>query len=138
MNEFLLGTLWLLYYGLHSFMAAEGTKRFLKSFLGDSFRYYRLFYTLFAAINFGLLFFLQSILPSPELFDTHAATKITAALVFAGGVWVVLGVVRRFPFSFWFVDSAPSTLITDGWYAVVRHPMGCSVCSRGISCGFPR
>ncbi len=123
MNSLYLGVLWLIYYGLHSAMAGRGIKVTLQRMLGEKFRYYRSFYSFFAAINFVLLFWFHSMLPSPNLFDPGWGTRLPAGILILAGAWIGIQALRPYPITFWFVEERAKSLITTGLYAYVRHPM---------------
>lgn len=123
MNSLYLGVLWLIYYGLHSAMAGRSIKMILQRMLGEKFRYYRSFYSFFAAINFVLLFWLHSILPSPNLFEPGWGARLPAGILILAGVSIATQALRSYPLSFWFLEQEAKKLITTGWYAYVRHPM---------------
>ena len=123
MNALYLGVLWLIYYGLHSAMAGGGVKMALRRMLGEKFRYYRTFYSFFAAINFVLLFWFHTMLPSPNVFESGWSIRLLAGVFVLVGTWIASQSLRSYPISFWFVEEQVNKLITTGWYAYVRHPM---------------
>lgn len=123
MNELYIGFLWMLYYGLHGFMGTEKTKEFLRKILGPMFVYYRSAYTVFACVNFLLLFYLHSFLPSESVFEPTWWTKSLSLILAIAGTVAVMGSLRHFPITYWIVESQPARLLTTGWYGVVRHPM---------------
>jgi protein-S-isoprenylcysteine O-methyltransferase Ste14 len=113
----------MLYYFLHSALAADR----IKDFLGRNFpaivRSYRFFYSFFAVVNFFLLAWFHTLVRSDLVFEaSDISIGISLFLMWSGAgiIWVAL---RSYPFSFWFTDPGPSRLVTQGLNAWVRHPL---------------
>lgn len=127
MNYALLALSWIVFYTLHSVLAASKIKRILEGKLGNAHKWYRLGYTLVSSLLFlGImvqaLFIPKSILiPKGDLTDY-------LGYMFAGFGTIILTKssnnysLKRF---LGFDPSAKEdeTLVTTGLYSKIRHPL---------------
>ncbi|MEO6894659.1 MAG: hypothetical protein ABI136_06445, partial [Ginsengibacter sp.] len=67
LQHWLLIVLWIVYYVIHSLLAATSVKIFFKKTLNGYFRYYRLGYSVFALLTLISLLIYQYSFPSPIL-----------------------------------------------------------------------
>ena len=66
MNYFILAILWIAYCTLHSALITPRVTKYIKRQLGESYRFYRLFYNAFAVITLGpVVFYTYSIRQIP-------------------------------------------------------------------------
>jgi len=118
-----LGFLWILYYFLHSALAADRIKEYLGKNFPAIVRSYRFLYSFFAVVNFLLLAWFHSLLQSQFIFDrTDISLGIAIFLIWSGAGISVLS-LKSYTFSFWFSDTAHTKLIKQGLNAWVRHPL---------------
>jgi protein-S-isoprenylcysteine O-methyltransferase Ste14 len=113
----------MLYYFLHSALAADQIKDFLKRNFPAIVRSYRFLYSFFAIVNFLLLGWFHSLVHSDLVFtasDTSTGVSVFLMWSGAGIVWLAL---RSYPFSFWFTEPGSSGLVKQGLNAWVRHPL---------------
>lgn len=122
----------LVYFALHSVLAADAVKTWLSNRLGRSYRFYRLLYNLLAAVLLGGLLYWMGQWPEYALFGTNAWTMFAAGLLLATGAWIGLGSLLQYDLSeftglqaFQAKDTSPnhSQLNTKGFNALVRHPL---------------
>lgn len=125
-------SLLLLYFAMHSVLAADPVKAWFAARTGRNFRYYRLIYNGLALV---LLLFLLRWMSGWEVHDLFAGniwTKGAALLLLLFGAWLVAG-------SLWQYDlgefsgiqqlqqenaaAQHSSLNTSGFNAFVRHPL---------------
>ena len=127
MNYVLLALSWIVFYALHSILAASKIKRILQGKSGNAFKWYRLLYTLISLILFlGIV--LQSLfIPKYVLIPKSDLTNYLGYML--AGLGTIIATksskhysVKRF---LGFESSAKNDeiLITSGLYAKVRHPL---------------
>ncbi|MCS5490720.1 methyltransferase family protein [Algoriphagus limi] len=128
MNYLYLILLWALFYALHSILAAGKLKRILKEKLGQAYKWYRLFYSLFSLFLFILLvLFTLKIPPQPvfypeglaEYFGYMLAAFGTIIMVQSSKAWSLSKFIGLKPQD----DSKSEHLIVSGWYKRIRHPL---------------
>jgi len=118
-----LGFLWMLYYFLHSALAADRIKEYLGQNFPSILKSYRFFYSFFAVANFILLAWFHTLVKSYPVFSPSEGSLGIAIFLLWSGAGIVLVALRSYPFSFWVTDSGSSGLITQGLNAWVRHPL---------------
>lgn len=124
-NALYLGVFWLIYYTIHSALASDRVKLLFAQKLPGVYNWYRLFFSLFAVINFALLFWFHSMAPSKSLFTSSLTLQISGAVVGFAALLVFISAIRQYELRFWYKPSeeSQSVLITSGLNAVVRHPL---------------
>ncbi len=127
-NHWLLVFSWILYSFIHSFLAADKVKRFFEKVSGGFFRYYRLAYTIFAAVTLVLILIFQYSFFSPRLINFKALKYISIAILVAPGVLLMLiSILKYFKLLSGvrtLYEPNPSTeLKLDGIHNYVRHPL---------------
>ncbi len=123
MNDLILGILWILYYALHSALASGMIKRNILNSFPEVYRYFRTFYSFFAAVNFFLLLWLHSLSPSQQVFAVEVWIRITAIIFLIGGLIVCLCAGKSYGIGFLFRETNNSKLATTGINSLVRHPL---------------
>ncbi|MCA1762364.1 MAG: isoprenylcysteine carboxylmethyltransferase family protein [Cryomorphaceae bacterium] len=121
-----LGILWTVYYALHSYFASERVKEFIRHKLRTIYGYYRLLYSLFAAINFFLLAWLHLLVQTPELFSPSIAISIVGVGLIAAGALATVVALKSYKTRFWYRNQdsqSEEKLIRTGLNAYVRHPL---------------
>lgn len=131
-QQILAFVLLLLYFGMHSVLAADPVKTWFAAWTGRNFRYYRLIYNGLALILLLLLVRWMAGWEAHDLFAPSIWTKGAALFLLLFGAWLVAG-------SLWQYDlgefsgiqqlrqenaaAQQSTLNTSGFNAYVRHPL---------------
>ncbi len=126
MESVYLGILWTLYYGLHSYFASDGVKDFIRLRLKGIYRYFRMLYSLFAAVNFFLLAWLHIMVQTPELFSGSDVSRVAGVVLIALGGGVTAAALKSYKTGFWYrnqVSDSAEKLIRTGMNAYVRHPL---------------
>jgi protein-S-isoprenylcysteine O-methyltransferase Ste14 len=131
----------MLYYGLHSLLAADVAKAAVRAVWPGGCRYYRLFYILFSIL--GLIFLLLLVLKNP-------GQLLVGPRPYSGSVFLLAGVLllaaafRNYDVAeFLGLDAvsgaAHSVLQTSGLNAWVRHPLysGVLCLVPGFALAFP-
>lgn len=127
-SHIILALLWIVYCVLHSLLASTGVKKSLQKKLKSNYRYYRLFYTVFAFLFLVALLYYQISIPTTELYAS-------AGIVFAAGIILgFCGLVLMFIcIKKYFIglsgllslteENASQDLIITGVHKYVRHPL---------------
>lgn len=125
MNAIYLGVFWMLYYTIHSALASHRAKRLLAGSLPGLYHWYRLFFTLFSAINFALLVWFHYITPSQLVFKSHFIIQLAGFIIGGAGAIVFFKSMAQYDLSVWFSEKSTqeNTLVTSGLNALVRHPL---------------
>jgi protein-S-isoprenylcysteine O-methyltransferase Ste14 len=124
----LLALGWSLYYALHSLLASESAKAWVRRRWPALDRYYRLGYNLLAITLLALLLVLTVRWEGAPLLYSKALAIVGWILIISGAgvivaafrtfdMWEFLGVQRSAE------QTSPRTLITRGLYRIVRHPL---------------
>jgi len=127
-NHWILIFLWVLYYTLHSILAATNVKDYFKKTLGKYFRYYRFGYTLFAFVTLLALLLYQYSFASPLLIHSVALKYISAFVLVLPGLFIMLISIKKYFMLLSGIRSlfAPVTtpeLKVGGIHKYVRHPL---------------
>lgn len=128
MNYIYLILLWSVFYASHSFLASGKLKRKLESKLGKAYKWYRLFYSLFSILLFGILALYSMSIPAERIlaegdlliyFGYMAATFGTIIIVQSSKMWSIGKFIGTRPEE----PRAEKKLIRAGWYSRMRHPL---------------
>jgi protein-S-isoprenylcysteine O-methyltransferase Ste14 len=122
MNELIIGIFWALYYAIHSAMASERFKLYLRLTMPALYPYYRAVYSFFAAINLLLLFWLHLLVPSALLFDPGSAQIVGYLFIFFSAI-ILLIAGKTYGAGFLYREAKSKDLVLSGLNAYVRHPL---------------
>jgi methanethiol S-methyltransferase len=126
--HFILAGCWILYVVIHSVMATRGFKRLVGRATGSYYRYYRIVYSIIAAITLILLLAYQFSHYSPFLY-TPGLLHYLAGIPLAGAGLIVMALcVKKYFINLSGVDvfikkKSMSVLETGGLHRYVRHPL---------------
>ena len=131
MNKIIIvGSLWVLYCLLHSIMATTVFKKRIQILFGKSYRYYRLFYNLFAVVTLALILLYQISFTSSLIFIPNLITSIAGITITALGAWVMTICIAKYfkqESGFLWLNPEASTekteLYISGIHEFVRHPL---------------
>lgn len=124
----ILALLWFLFCVVHSVLASLRVKEVLQKKLGAAFRYYRIFYTLFAFASLLLVVGYQVQLASPLVFRSTPFTLAAGGLVALSGLVIMAICIRKYFLSLsglksLFQQQPAATLMISGIHRFVRHPL---------------
>ena len=129
-QHIILAAGWIVFCLLHSLLAGISLKQWMTRKLGNHFRYYRLYYTLFAFINFGLVIFYQVRLVSPYVFSPTAISYTLGFFLGISGLLIMAVCIKKYfnnlsGLKTLFINEIKSgnTLIVTGIHRYVRHPL---------------
>jgi protein-S-isoprenylcysteine O-methyltransferase Ste14 len=127
-NHFILIFLWTAYCILHSLLASIGIKKKLLNILGDKFKYYRLFYTIFAFVFLVYILYYQFSIETSLVFNTSLFSRLAGIIVGGTGLVIMLICIKKYFISLsgllsLIKETSHSTLIISGIHRYVRHPL---------------
>ena len=126
MNLLLLLFGWLLYFYLHSLLAATSVKQFLIPYFSiSSARVYRIGYNIIGLTGIVVLLYLQFITPSALLFMPVSTSFYMALLLMIAGFVIMLFAIKNYDWkSFVGITAEQSySLVIAGMNKYVRHPL---------------
>ena len=145
-KNIIVGILWAGYCIVHSLMAAPSFKKRIEILFGKAYKYYRLFYNLFATATLAAIIIYQLSFPSPVLFKINLFIQILAGIVITTGL-IIMGICIRKYFIqesglLWLNpgNSKPKIeLQITGIHKIVRHPLylGTFIFAWGLFILFP-
>jgi protein-S-isoprenylcysteine O-methyltransferase Ste14 len=121
--------MWILYCILHSVLASGTVKKFAEKKIRKSFKYYRLFYTLFAFAGFVFIIYYQIIISSVHLFAVTPLLLIIGFITMIAGLLIMLVSIKKYFMSLSGIktliseEPTPNALRIDGVHKYVRHPL---------------
>ena len=117
---------WVLYYFLHSFLAAEGPRDYIKKLTGWSDRGYRLFYSIISVIGLlGMIIFLAFV-SSGALFPVTTIVQYISLSITVIGVIVIRRAFQHYSLREFLgleAGSAEAKLQKAGILKYIRHPL---------------
>ncbi|MEB2783461.1 methyltransferase family protein [Algoriphagus persicinus] len=128
MNYVLLALSWIIFYTLHSFLAASKLKRILQGKLGNAYKWYRLGYTLFSSLLFLGIMIQALLIPKSILIPKGDLTDYLGYMFAGFGTIIATKSSKNYSLKR-FLGFDPSaienddTLVTTGLYSKIRHPL---------------
>lgn len=116
---------WAAYFFIHSFLAADWVKEFLRIVLGRAFRYYRLLYNTLSFVGLLLLLFLNASIPSDYLIEITGWTRYFSLMLATPGIFIVKAAFKQFNLNGFmgFSDDAQDGFKAEGILKHIRHPL---------------
>lgn len=125
MNPYLiLSLLWLVYFSLHSLLAAGSVKQYFRDKLPSVDKYYRFVYSVFATTGLlGILFF-SGLIPKNYLFSSTGIIRYLSLVLATFSVIIFKQVFRGYKFSYFIgLKQGEEEFVTTGILKYVRHPL---------------
>ncbi len=115
---------WLVYFLLHSVLAATSVKQAMNRLLGSGFRFYRLLYSLFATLGLIALLVVNSNIPATYFFESAGIVRYLSLMLTTFGVMLIQVSFRQYRLK-GFLGLAPeeATLRRNGILDWIRHPI---------------
>ena len=120
---------WILFCVLHSLFAATWWKLRMCKLVGRSYRFYRLYYSIFATSSLVFLLYFLVTIKSPQIFELSGLVKLAAAITGMAGIVIMLLCVRKY-FSvvtgikaFSAEKNSAPVLQRNGLHSYTRHPL---------------
>ena len=127
-QHWLLLFLWILYVVLHSFFADALVKQRIEKAI-SWFRYYRLSYSLFAALSLALLLWYQFSLQSIWLYSSVFIRYCLSVIFIVPGLIIMIICIRKYFYELSGIQALENkpvempTLQQTGLHKYVRHPL---------------
>ena len=126
-----LAFLWLLYYTIHSLLAAEFVKKSASRVMGKGFRVYRLAYNLFSILGFVAIWYYQRQMALEYVFAPNELHFLIGGILIILGIAIGVLVFYQYRWQEFFgIDQLrihspkpASILVTHGFHKHVRHPL---------------
>ena len=127
MSYALLALSWIIFYTLHSLLAASKLKRILELKWGGAYKWYRLVYTLVSLILFLGIMIEAVLIPKTTLIPKSDFTDYLGYMLAGFGTIIATKSSKNYSIKR-FLGIIPSVdeseeLITTGLYSKVRHPL---------------
>lgn len=119
--------LWIIYCVLHSALASEWLKKKLR-YRMKSFKWYRLWYTLFAFVSLIILIYYQLSMPTKKLFATTKFQIIAGSAIGSLGLILMLVCIRKYFMNLsglrsLIIENFSNELQITGIHKYIRHPL---------------
>jgi protein-S-isoprenylcysteine O-methyltransferase Ste14 len=119
---------WMLYAFLHSFLADSRVKSKIAAGMGAGYKYYRLLYSIFAAITIVIILAYQFSHTSPEVFKPFVVSNVAGGAISVIGLIGMAICIRKYFMNLSGVDvllkkEHQSVLEVGGLHRAVRHPL---------------
>jgi len=127
-SHIILALLWIVYCALHSLLATETLKQRLQKTLKHNYKYYRLFYTVFAFLFLVVLLYYQIHVPAIELYSSKGIVFATGIVLGFLGLVLMLVCIKKYFIGLSGLlslvqENASQDLIITGVHKYVRHPL---------------
>jgi methanethiol S-methyltransferase len=126
-NHIILATVWIIYCVLHSVLATERVKKKMRKIL-DDYKWYRIWYSLFALFFLIALILYQVRLPTIQLFSLNKVILASGMILCVTGLFLMIVCIRKYFMNLsglrnLFVDNFSNELQITGVHRYVRHPL---------------
>ncbi|MEP7228636.1 MAG: NnrU family protein [Ginsengibacter sp.] len=127
-QHFVLAFLWILYGIIHSLLASIAVKSFLEKNAKGFYRYYRLFYSIFAFVTLVVLLIFQYSFQSIQLIQSNLIKYISVLLLVIPGALIMMASVYKYfrllsGISSLYKSLPKVKLEMEGIHKYVRHPL---------------
>lgn len=127
MNYVLLALSWIIFYTLHSLLAASKLKRILEVKWGEAYKWYRLVYTLISLVLFFGIMVQAVLIPPSRLIPKSELTNYLGYMLAGLGTIIATKSSKNYSIKR-FLGISPSVneseeLVTTGLYSKMRHPL---------------
>ena len=127
-SYWLLIVFWIIYYAMHSVLAATSIKIFFEKLLGKYFRYYRLSYSIFVTITLFWLLYYQYSFDCPLLIKSTVLKYISILFMVLPGILIMFISIKKYFLLLSgvrsiFTPTPAAELKLDGIHHFVRHPL---------------
>src|SRR5438045_2197248 len=127
-SHVILACAWTLFCLLHSVLASPRFKQLAQTSVGSGYRFYRLYYTIFASLTFFAVFIYNVAMPSYKLFLSSGISLtlgiITCALgLTIMGVCIVKYFMQLSGLKGLIENRNNNELMITGIHKIVRHPL---------------
>jgi methanethiol S-methyltransferase len=126
-NHIILAMLWIIYCVLHSVLASDRIKQILRKKL-KSYKWYRLWYTLFAFVFLVVLIYYQIQISTIEFFHPANFIFVAGIVLSAAGLILMVLCIRKYFMNLsglrsLVIENFSNELQIKGIHRYVRHPL---------------
>ncbi len=119
---------WILFCALHSVFASLRFKQFAEQRMSNQYKFYRLYYTIFAFISFAVIMIYLFTMNSYKLFAATRVTRISGSLIAFFGIIIMSICIAKYFMQLsglkGLIENRNSNeLMTTGIHKIVRHPL---------------
>jgi len=127
-SHLILAGAWILFCLLHSLLASPRFKQSVQSAMGSGFKFYRLYYTIFASLTFFAVIIYNVAMRSFKLFSSTGISITMGLLICAIGLTIMgVCIVKYFMqlsgLRGLFENRNNNALMITGIHKIVRHPL---------------
>lgn len=128
LNHIILAILWMVYCVLHSVLASISLKNWVQKTFGSNYRYYRLFYTIFAALSLAAVIFYQVSINTPKTFEQSTFSVVVGSIIALAGLGIMAVCIKKYFLSLsglksLFQEAPSAELMIAGIHRYMRHPL---------------
>lgn len=128
LNHILVAAVWILYCVLHSALASITIKQWVQQKAGKSYRYYRLFYTLFAFLSLAAVIYFQVSIESVYLYERTVISNLLGISTALAGLGLMLVCIKKYFLSLsglksLYQEAHSAELMIAGVHRYMRHPL---------------
>jgi protein-S-isoprenylcysteine O-methyltransferase Ste14 len=123
-----LAACWIIFGAAHSMLANDDVKNFIKRIVKKKFKFYRLSYSIVAAVMIGYILYFNFTIITISLWHASLAEKVVSVLAGAAGLAVMAVCIRKYFFDLSGIDvffsrKSTDSLQVNGLNKYVRHPL---------------
>lgn len=127
LNHIILATLWIVYCVLHSVLASDGLRKWLRSKM-KNYKWYRLWYTLFAFIFLIAVVYYEIEISTTKLFTGSDFIFVIGIIISFAGLVLMAICIRKYFMNLsglrsLFIENFSNELQITGIHRHVRHPL---------------
>ena len=125
MSYFILILGWIIYFFIHSLLAADAVKLFVADKLPFLYKYYRLIYSFVAIMGLMFLLVLNGAIPADYFFESSGWIRYLSMALAAFGVIIINQAFKYYRLSSFLGIAAEETqsLVISRLLSKVRHPL---------------
>ncbi|MEO1050339.1 MAG: methyltransferase [Bacteroidota bacterium] len=121
----LLVLIWVIYFFLHSFLAATGVKAFFSSKIGLEGKTYRLMYNFISGVGLLVALFFNSTIQSEFLINPDGPARAFSLITAGTGVLIIRATFKSYDLGAFlgFREESDKDFKQNGMLKYVRHPL---------------
>lgn len=125
MNQYLiLASLWILYFLLHSVLAANGIKKYFSRNFPTVNKYYRFIYAVFATVGLLAILVFSGLIPKKYFFESVGIIRYVSLVLATFSVIIFKQAFKGYKFSYFIgLKTGDEEFVTTGILKHIRHPL---------------
>ena len=127
-SHIILALGWIFYCVLHSVLASSKFKRLAHDKMGNQYKFYRLYYTVFAFVGFALILCYQITMDSYRIFVPNAISLVIGIVIALSGLLIMFVCILKYFMQLsglkgLIENRTNNELMITGIHKIVRHPL---------------